>query len=200
MQKLRVVIASPSDVREEREAAARIVRGAAESEPTIECVETFLWEKNVPPGFSQQPIQIGLIDPLARIADSDILIVLFSRKLGSPIAPGRPTGTEYEFRAAYESWQTTGRPHIMVYFNDTPFAPATMEEVEQFAALMRFRFSFPAQGLYGTFRSQSELEARLAEHIRIVFREVKARVKKPFSVDDFNARVQDVDPHDYGRL
>jgi hypothetical protein len=202
LNKLRVVIASPGDVRAAREAAAEVVGAVATEATTIDCIETFRWEKNVPPSFTRDSIQIGLIDPRARVADSDVLIVLFSRRLGSPIAPGKPTGTEHEFQAAYDSWRTTGRPQIMVYFNDTPFSPASMskEDADQFAALMKFRFSFPSQGLYGTFDSIDDLRTKLTEHLKIVFEEVSTRVKKPFNVEDFNARVQDVDPQNYSRL
>jgi len=202
MRKMRVVIASPNDVRAAREAAAQVVEDVAAGTATIDCVETFRWEKNVPPSFTREPIQIGLIDPLARIADSDVLIVLFSRRLGSPIAPGKPTGTEHEFQTAYESWRMTGRPQIMVYFNDEPFSPADMsqDDADQFATLMRFRHSFPKEGLFGTFGRIQDLRDKLKEHLTIVLEEVSGRVKKPFSAEDFKERVQDLEPEDYRRL
>ena len=202
LNRLRVVIASPGDVSKAREAAAKVVEEIAAGKATIESVETFRWEKNVPPSFSKEPIQIGLVDPLARIADSDVLIVLFSHRLGSPIAPGQPTGTEHEFQTAYESWRMTGRPQIMVYFDDTPLSPAGMypEDAEQFAALVRFRRSFPSEGLYGTFDGIDDLRGKLSQHLEAVFDEVSKRVKKPFSAENFSARVEDVDPENYRRL
>jgi len=191
MPNLRVVIASPGDIHEERELAAQIVKELAEAEPTVECVEIFLWEKNVPPGFSREPIQIGLIDPQARIADSDILIVLFAKKLGSPIAPGRPTGTEHEFTTAYQSWRETKRPYIMVYFKDPLPPPANWEEAKQLADLWEFRSSFPREGLYQTFKDRTDFEAKLRQHLPIVFKKVSERVKKPFSEEDFKARIHE---------
>lgn len=200
MTKLRIVIASPNDVIAARDAAAEVIKEVAGEEPAVDCVEIFRWEKNVAPGFSLEPVQLGLIDPRARIADSDIVVVLLSRKLGTPIAPGKPTGTQHEFQVAYESWRTTGRPQIMVYFEDTPFYPSNMQESEQFAALMAFRFSFPSEGLYGTYRGIDDLRTKLAEHLRTAVGEATERVKKPFSVEDLDARVENLDPHNWERL
>jgi len=142
-RKLRIVVASPGDVQQERKAAERIIKDIARQEASVHHIETFLWESNVAPGLSRLPVQIGLIDPEARIPDSDIVVVLFSARLGTPIAPRRPTGTEHEFQTALESWRLTGRPEVMVYFNSAPVALKTLEEVEQYAALMRFRLSLP---------------------------------------------------------
>jgi hypothetical protein len=198
--KLRVVIASPSDARTEREIAAKVVEDIAGTDATIDCVETFLWDRNVPPGFSSQPVQIGLIDPRARIADSDIVIVLFKRKIGTAIALGGLTGTEHEFQTAYESWRSTGRPQIMVYFDDTQFSPTTLKELEQYTALMKFRLSFPQEGLYKTFLTEDELQRKLTVDFKLVLQEVKNRVKKPFSVENFKAHVQDLEPQSYHRM
>ncbi len=199
---MRVVIASPNDVREEREAAASVVKTIAGESASVDALETFRWDKDVPPNFTRDSIQIGLIDPLAHIADSDVLIILFSRRLGSPIAPGQPTGTEHEFQTAYSSWLTTGRPQIMLYFSDVPFSPTSLskDDAEQFAALMNFRFSLPREGLYGTFNGIDDLRKKLTEHLRIVLDKVSRLVKKPFSVEDFNVRVQDLEPTNHNRL
>src|SRR5437870_3223870 len=104
MRKIRIVVASPGDVQMERKAAERIIKATARKEALIDRVETFLWERNVAPGFSRQPLQIGLIDPEARIHESDIVVVLFSARIGTPIAPGKPPGTQHEFQMALDGW------------------------------------------------------------------------------------------------
>jgi hypothetical protein len=78
-------------------------------------------ETDTYPGFHLDGPQ-GLIDPILRINDCDLLIGIFWKRFGTPTADGT-TGTEHEFNLALQSWKEKGRPQIMFYFNQRPYAP-----------------------------------------------------------------------------
>src|SRR5919204_6227344 len=111
---LRVVVASPGDVQAERDALPAILdelnRGiAAERNLRLELVR---WETDAYPGFHPEGPQ-GLIDAVLRIEDCDLLIGIFWKRFGTPVKDAK-SGTEHEFRRAYEGWQQHRRPHLMV--------------------------------------------------------------------------------------
>ena len=58
----------------------------------------------------------GLIDPILRIEDGDVLLGIFWKRFGTPTTDAG-SGTEHEFLRAYASWQQHRRPQIMAYFN-----------------------------------------------------------------------------------
>src|SRR5690349_7610407 len=107
---LRVVVASPSDVQSERDAVSEVVddlnRGAA-SERMLR-IELSRWETDIYPGFHPAGPQ-GLIDQKLRIQDCDVLVGIFWHRFGTPTGDAA-SGTEHEFRVAYDAWQQSQNP------------------------------------------------------------------------------------------
>ena len=81
---LRVVVASPSDVQEERDVLDKVVtevnRGVAADRGIR--LEVARWETDAYPGFHPDGPQ-GLIDPILRITDCDLLIGIFWKRFGT---------------------------------------------------------------------------------------------------------------------
>src|SRR5437016_10654475 len=104
LQILRVVVASPRDVQPERnileEVAEELNRGIAKDRSLH--IEVSRWETDAFPGFHVEGPQ-GWIDSVLQIEDCDLLIGIFWRRFGTPIADAK-SGTEHEFRKAYEAW------------------------------------------------------------------------------------------------
>lgn len=161
----RLVVASPSDVQPERDVVARVIEEinreiAADRGLRLEVVR---WETDAYPGFHPEGPQ-GLIDPILRIEDCAILVGIFWKRLGTPTKDGK-SGTEHEFRLAYESWKKTGRPQIMVYFNQRPFTPQSKEETDQWGQVLEFRRGFPQEGLWWTYKGKIAFEKLLRNHL-----------------------------------
>lgn len=168
---LRVVMASPSDVAQERAAFPGIVdevnREVASERGLY--LEPYQWETDAYPGFHPEGPQ-GLIDEDMRIEDCDILIGVFWKRLGTPTPDGK-TGTEHEFWLAYEAWKKNGRPAIMVYFNQQPYEKTSEEEKEQAKKLDRFKKNdFPAQGFGWEYNRSSQFENLARRHLSKVIR------------------------------
>jgi hypothetical protein len=127
-QTLRMVLASPGDVIAERKIAGDIVeeinRGVAAALGIS--LELSRWETDAFPGFHVDGPQ-GLIDPILRIDESDILVGIFWKRFGTPTA-NADSGTAHEFEIARKSWLKNARPQIMMYFNQRPYAPASSAE------------------------------------------------------------------------
>ena len=78
---LRVVVASPSDVPSERDDVQHLVDELNRSICRDRGIrmEVFRWETDTYPGFDQLGPQ-GLIDPILRIEDCDVLIGIFWKR------------------------------------------------------------------------------------------------------------------------
>jgi len=120
---LRIVVASPGDVQAERDALATVVEelnhGLCQERGVR--LDLVRWETDTYPGFHPEGPQ-GLIDPILRIPNCDLLIGIFWKRFGTPTHDAQ-SGTEHEFLTAYHAWQQHGRPQIMVYFNQRPATP-----------------------------------------------------------------------------
>jgi hypothetical protein len=122
VQLLRIVVASPGDVQSERDALVAVVEelnhGLCQERGLR--LELVRWETDAYPGFHPEGPQ-GLIDPVLRIADCDLLIGIFWKRFGTSVHDAQ-SGTEHEFLTAYHAWQQHRKPQIMVYFNQRPNA------------------------------------------------------------------------------
>ena len=162
---LRVVIASPGDVAAERDIAAAVLEDlnrsiAADRGVRLEAVR---WETDTYPGFHADGPQ-GLIDPILRIQDSEVLIGIFWRRFGTPTM-GVASGTEHEFRVAYEAWKRNGRPHVMVYFNQKSYTAQSKEDTDQWGRVLEFKSTFPREGLWSPYKGTSQFEKLLRTHL-----------------------------------
>jgi hypothetical protein len=148
---LRVILASPGDVQPERGVLPGVIdelnRFLARDRNLH--LELYRWETDAFPGFHPEGPQ-GLIDPVLRIEDSDLLIGIFWRRFGTP-TKSAGSGAEHEFLTAYEAWKKVGRPQIMMYFKAAPYSPKTREETEQWGKVLDFKANFPKEGLWWPF-------------------------------------------------
>jgi formylglycine-generating enzyme required for sulfatase activity len=180
---LRIVVASPGDVRAERDRVPVVVdelnRGIAADRGLH--LEVYRWETDAYPGFHAEGPQ-GLIDPILRIEDSDIFIGVFWKRFGTPTADGR-TGTEHEIGLAREAWTKNKRPEIMVYFSQKAYSPKTKQEIDQWARVLEFRERFPTDVLWWPYSGAVDFEKLLRIHLtnwlRAEFPFSEGRVMRP---------------------
>jgi GTPase SAR1 family protein len=161
----RIVLASPADVKPERDVMPSVIdelnRGVA-ADHGLHLVLS-RWETDTYPGFHLEGPQ-GLIDPILRITDCDLLIGIFWKRFGTPTADGK-TGAEHEFSLAYETWQEKGSPQIFVYFNLKAYTPQSKAEVEQWGQVLDFREKFPKQGLWWPYKGKPQFEKLARNHL-----------------------------------
>jgi hypothetical protein len=143
---LRVVVASPGDVLDERNTLAEVLDEVNRdtAHPAELHLELARWETDARPGFHAGGPQ-GLIDPILNISDCDLMIGIFWSRMGSPIPSGK-TGSEHEFYTAYMSWCQKKRPEIYTYFCTRTPKPKSKQDREQIARLEEFKKRFPKTG------------------------------------------------------
>jgi formylglycine-generating enzyme required for sulfatase activity len=159
---IRVFLASPSDVSLERQTTERIVGELNRSiAPKLGIlVELVLWEDMVP-GMGR-PEQV-ILDQ-ADIAGTDIFVGILWNRFGTPT--GRAdSGTEEEFQVAYQAWQQSGKPRIMLYFCQRPANFQIEQEIAQKTSVIRFRQQISNLGIVREFQEPSDFEAILRQDL-----------------------------------
>ena len=165
LQTLRIVLSSPGDVEEERLVMQDVIdelnHGIAADRNLH--LELNRWETDAHPGFHVEGPQ-GLIDPILKIEECDILLGIFWKRFGTPTEKAL-SGTEHEIRTAIKCWEQSKRPEIMMYFKEAPFYIQDKEEHNQHGLVIQFRNEFPKEGLYWTFEDVTEFEKLTRHHL-----------------------------------
>lgn len=145
--KIHAFVASPGDVSVERDRLNSVVNelnrtlGALVPETQI-FLELVRWETHAFPDMGRPQ---GVINE--QIGEYDVFIGILWKRFGTPTGQAE-SGTEEEFRKAYDNWKKDGKPHILFYFNRAATAtPRTTDELDQLAKVVRFREELNDKGL-----------------------------------------------------
>lgn len=163
---LRVVLASPSDVRRERDSFAKIIE-QVNNDTARQAgfhLDLWRWETDSRPGFNPMGPQ-GLIDGILEIAQCDLFVGIFWNHIGSTTKFGK-TGTEHEFETAYRAWKRAKSPEIMLYFNEKPSSLTSDADLDQRGRVLAFRKAFPEEGLYWPYNGHAEFVKLASQHLR----------------------------------
>jgi hypothetical protein len=166
---LRAIVASPSDVKAERDSLPAIIEEVNRdtARPARLHIDLIRWEMDAYPDFHPDGPQ-GIIDPILNIPDADLLIGIIWSRMGTPTPSGR-TGTEHEFQTAIESRGRNGRPAIMTYFCERQ--PPDGASQEQLARVKTFRDQFPREGFSWTYTSVEQFKDEVARQLRTFLRQ-----------------------------
>ena len=152
---IRLFLASPSDVKDERDSLSSLVREindvlaflAPERAVRLELVR---YETHTFPDIGQAQEVINRQIPL----DYDIFIGVMWKRCGSPTATYQ-SGTIEEFNRALARREQTGQPTIMFYFCDEPIALPRGDDLDQLNRVMRFRDELEQKGYTISYPSRS---------------------------------------------
>jgi hypothetical protein len=179
LTQLKIVIASPNDVREEREALDREIQKVNRfiAERLGLTLKALRSETDTYPGFHIHGPQ-GLVDSILNIQYCDIFIGILWKRFGTPIKENGETGTEHEFYEAYEAWKENQRPHIMLYFNQKEYSHKTPAELEQHKAVLNFKENLPKEGLYWEYNGLEEFKDLVFGHLSLYLQDDKLLFKE----------------------
>lgn len=154
---LRVMIASPGDVAQERKAVTEeILRwNDANAFARKLILAPVKWETHSTPqqgGHPQAIINRQLLD------DADIMVAIFGTRIGTP-TEGYISGTVEEIKKHVAAGRTA-----KIYFSDVPVPPSSLD-AEQYAQLQAFRKECQTTGLYATFGSVQQLRTDFGHHL-----------------------------------
>jgi hypothetical protein len=168
-KRIRVFVASPGDVRAERDQLAKVV---AEINLTIAAIapernallELVRWETHVAPGLGRDAQEVVN----RQIGDYDLFVGILWKRMGTPTSVAS-SGTEEEFRAAYDRWTKDASFPVLFYFCQQPFPPPrTLEDVEQLGRVVRFRDDLSAKGLVAEYPDHESFADAIRPHLLLV--------------------------------
>lgn len=164
----RVLIASPSDLAEERKAATETVHewNAEHAEAESVVLLPIKWETHAMPQFGLRP-QEAINRQLVR--SSDVLLGMFWTKLGSNTGVAE-SGTVEEI----DQFVAAGKPALL-YFSSRPIEPKKID-LKQQGKLRDFKAATLKQALVGEFSSVPDFRQMLLRDLVRFVRELKAKV------------------------
>lgn len=167
---LKVFIASPSDVTEERKILEHVINelNKLPGERLSIRLELVKWETDTYPSLGLDP-QSVINEQIGD--DYDIFIGVLWKRFGLPT--GREeSGTVEEFTRAYNrAYQNPNNIRVMFYFNDSPISPSELN-LEQYNKINDFRKSIGEQGVYyWQYKKIEDFERFVRLHLGMVMQE-----------------------------
>jgi hypothetical protein len=164
MPKINVFVASPGDVQLERDSVAKIVNELNYALAIIApekgtSLELKAWKTHVHPDMGRPQAVIN-----KQIGSYEIFVGLMWKHFGTSTGIA-DSGTEEEFRRAYESWQETGTPRILFYFCQEPYTVASKDDVEQLARVISFRSELAPKGLVWEYARHGDFPDIVRTHL-----------------------------------
>ncbi|MET4372496.1 nucleoside 2-deoxyribosyltransferase [Bradyrhizobium sp. LB12.1] len=194
-----VLIASPSDVPQERVAIAECLYAwnALHSKDTGKVLLPMMWESHSAPSMSDRPQEV-INEQLVR--NCDMLIGAFWTRLGSPTGKAK-SGTVEEI-----NWCMKQKKPVMLYFSKQRVDPDRLD-TSQFEELKQFKESLRQKGLLEQYESISELTEKLSRQITIIVRAISVTstvdaqaVKKAIKASDDTKKPGQVEQQSGGIL
>lgn len=163
----RVLIASPSDLGEEREAATQAVNEWNTQHAAAESVVLLpvKWETHATPATGVR-VQAEINRQLVK--DCDILVGMFWTKLGTPTGAA-DAGTVEEI----DQFVGANKP-TMLYFSSRPVDPNKID-IRQHRKLRKFKAKTYKTALVGNFAAVDELRSRILRDLMAQVRELKKK-------------------------
>jgi hypothetical protein len=165
----RILIATPSDVDEEREIIARVIQSWNDLNSYTKRIVLLplRWETHLAPEYGERPQEIinkAIVD------DCDLLIGCFWTRIGSPTGK-EESGTLEEIKRVSDS----GKP-IMLYFSKRGQDPSLID-LEQLRKLNDFKKDIKQKALIEEYSSSIDFRDKLTRQLEIKIREVQKNTK-----------------------
>ena len=194
---LRVFLASPGDVADER-ALALTVLEQLQYDPLLRgriTIETVAWDKAGAgtPMLATMTPQEAIKQDLSTPAECHIVVVIFWSRMGTPLpadwkkldGSGYRSGTEWEYLNALEAAEKQGKPEVLVYRRTEkivldPDDSAFDEKSRQWKLVKQFfhEFENPDGSLrrgYNSYPTPDAFREQLNLHLRALVRELLER-------------------------
>ena len=168
---LKVFVASPGDVRKEREALVKVISELNQTLTILApekglALELIRWETHVAPGLGEDAQDVVN----RQLPDYDIFIGIMWQRFGTPTNRA-DSGAQEEFLQAYERWTRAKEFPVLFYFCQKPIAvPRTVEEVKQLEKVVTFHQELASKGLVGEYDDSDAFADIVRPHLLLVLR------------------------------
>jgi len=171
-----VLIASPSDVVEERRVLAEVVEdwNSANSRARGISLQVRRWELDGVPASGERPQEM-INKQLVR--DADILLGVFGARLGTPTGKAE-SGTVEEIN----HFRSQGKP-VLLYFSEASIPIGTVDS-EQLKLLREYKDSLKGDTLYHTFRDVGDLRSTVTRDLANLMNQLAANAMTSVEAHD----------------
>jgi len=162
VRKINIAIASPGDVKDERDAVLKVFTRRNDPNETV-FLHPVMWESASVPTLGDHPQHV--LDRQI-IKKSELLVAILWSKLGTPTPTAR-SGTVEEIQ---EFIALKGPRRVMLYFckRDLPYNI----DPDDLAKLREFKAEMQSQGLYHEYTTVEEFEGVLYHHLDVKVKEL----------------------------
>ena len=153
----RILIASPSDVVQERKAIPEVIHhwNAVNSLRREVILEPVLWETHATPEMGDRP---QAIINKQLVSNCDILIGTFWTRIGTHTINAE-SGTVEEIAEFIKA-----KKPVLLYISSVPVVPESIN-TEQYTELLKFVEQYKKEGLISNYESIAELREKLQGHV-----------------------------------
>jgi len=149
---LKVFVASPSDVRKEREALVKVISELNQTLTILApekgiALELIRWETHSAPGLGDDAQDVVN----HQLPEYDVFVGIMWQRFGTPTKRAE-SGTHEEFQQAYARWTRSREFPVLFYFCQKAISvPRTVEEVNQLGKVVAFHEELSSKGLVGEY-------------------------------------------------
>jgi dsDNA-binding SOS-regulon protein len=168
VEKLKIFLASPSDVATERNYVVEVVEEVnrtigAHKNVVLEVVRS---EKNVFPGYGKDG-QAILNEQIGKMQEYELFVGIMWNRIGTK-TPRAASGTVEEFGRAVAVLKRRAKPQVWFYFRQSPANFTTKAELQQKEEVLAFREKFQrAKGLFRDYKSPSDFRNQFREQLTL---------------------------------
>lgn len=163
MKIIKVFVASPGDIQEERDAVDLVVNDLNSTIGDLLDIHltTIKWETHAWPDVGADAQEVINKE----IGEFDVFVGMMWKRFGTPTKRAN-SGTGEEFQRAYGFFKEYDRPKIMFYFKNKPFYSTSIDEINQFQSVLEFRKELVTFGvLFWEYTENIEFERNLRIHL-----------------------------------
>lgn len=164
---LKVFVASPGDVSQEREIVREVIddlnRSIAQGKGVT--LQVVGWETDARPSFGEDP-QSLVSAQIADMSKYNLFIGVLWDRFGTP-TPRAESGTEEEFKRAVEAYRRGQQPEIMFYFCQRPTALRSADQAMQKGRVLEFRSRLQKESLTWDYVTVDDFRRLLTKHLAL---------------------------------
>ncbi|MEZ2269845.1 MAG: AAA family ATPase [Microcoleus sp.] len=170
VEKLKIFLASPSDVAKERRYVEEVIKDindtvASSKDIVLELVHS----EKAYPGYGQDG-QAVLNAQIASMEEYALFVGIMWNRVGTP-TPRAESGTIEEFERAIAAFERRGQPHIWFYFREAPTQLNTEGELEQRRKVLEFKKKVQRNALTREYKNPSGFRDRFRKDILLWLKE-----------------------------
>lgn len=169
LRRVRVFVASPGDVKAEREKATEVIEHLNKNVAMAKGVllDPWLWEVDADPiiGRAQESIN-------TKLDEAAIVILILWNRLGMPTGEAA-SGTVEEYETAVRRFSKTGWPRILTYYSQRRGKPLNAEENAQRQKVLEFQKQHP-EIFTAAYSTTAEFAEKLESHLGHLVNEIAA--------------------------